>query len=84
MSAADIEQKVIQFLISITGESSLDAETELEESGIIDSLGMMDLLVYFETEFGVRLDIADLNPAMFRTPATISRLIESRLTPSSR
>ena len=84
MSSAEIEQKVIQFLISITGELSLAVDTELEESGIIDSLGIMDLLVFFETEFGVRLEISDLTPAMFQTPASIARLIESRLTNVSR
>jgi acyl carrier protein len=83
MNTAEIEQKVMKFLISITGESALNADTELEESGIIDSLGMMDLLVFFETDFGVRLEIADLTPAMFQSPATISRLIESRLANGS-
>ena len=80
MSSAEIEQKVIQFLKSITGDHSLTIDTELEESGIIDSLGMMDLLVFFETEFGVRLEISDLTPAMFQSPASIARLIEIRLT----
>ena len=43
---------------------------------------MMDLLVFIETEFGVRLDFGDLTPEVFRSPATLSQLIQSRMTDS--
>jgi acyl carrier protein len=74
-----IQQKVVEFLITATGQSSIDGVSELQESGIIDSLLMMDLLVYIETQFGVRLDFEDLTPDAFQTPTTIARLIESRI-----
>ena len=41
---------------------------------------MMDLLVFVEAELGIRLDFEDLTPDTFRSPATIARLIESRMT----
>jgi acyl carrier protein len=75
----DIQQEVIQFLSTVTGLSSIDAETDLESSGIIDSLTMMDLLVFVETKFGVRLDFDDLTPESFHSPATLSRLISMRI-----
>ena len=78
MNAAEIQQKIVGFLVSATGQSSIDGDTELQESGIIDSLMMMDLLVFVETEFGVRLDFEDLTPDAFHSPATIARLIERR------
>jgi acyl carrier protein len=74
-----IQQKVIEFLVSATGQSSIDGETELQESGIIDSLLMMDLLVFVEAEFGVRLDFEDLTPDTFQSPSTIAGLIERRM-----
>jgi len=42
---------------------------------------MMDLLVFLETEFQVRLDFSDLTPEAFHSPATIARLVASRMTP---
>ena len=79
MNANEIQSKIVGFLVSATGQSSIDGDTELQESGIIDSLMMMDLLVFVETEIGLRLEFEDITPDVFETPATISRLIESRI-----
>ncbi len=79
MNAAEIQQKIVGFLVSATGQSSIDGDTELQESGIIDSLMMMDLLVFIETELGIRLEFEDITPDVFETPAAISRLIENRI-----
>jgi len=77
-----IQQKIVAFLNQATGQSSIHADSELQESGIIDSLLMMDLLVFIETEFGVRLDFQDLTLDAFRSPSTVARLIEGRIGPS--
>lgn len=80
MNSISIQQKIVEFLVSATGQDSLHPETELQDSGIIDSLLMMDLLVFIEGQFGVRLEFQDLTPETFKTPATIARLVESRMT----
>jgi acyl carrier protein len=79
MDAAVIQHKIVEFLVTTTGQSSLDAETDLESAGLIDSLAMMDLLVFFEGEFGVRLEFEDLTPDVFHSAATIARRIEIRV-----
>ncbi|MEI8021581.1 MAG: phosphopantetheine-binding protein [Schlesneria sp.] len=84
MNAAEIQQKIVGFLVSATGQTSIEGDTELQESGIIDSLMMMDLLVFVETELGLRLEFEDITPDAFATPATISRLIESRIADQHR
>ncbi len=84
MNAAEIQQKIVGFLVSATGQTSIAGDTELQESGIIDSLMMMDLLVFVETELGLRLEFEDITPDVFETPATISRLIESRIAGQQR
>ena len=80
MCHAVIEQGIIEYLRSLTGQSDLSRETDLQTAGVTDSLTMMDLLVFVETEFQLRLEFEDLTPAVFRTPATLSALIVSRLT----
>ena len=79
MNATEIQQKIVGFLVSATGQTTIDSDTELQESGIIDSLMMMDLLVFIETELGIRLEFEDITPDVFETPAAISRLIENRI-----
>lgn len=77
-SVDTIQSKLIQFLTTVTGLESIDANTDLQSSEIIDSLTMMDLLVFIETEFGVRLEFDDLTPESFRSPATLAQLIAGR------
>jgi acyl carrier protein len=74
-----IENRLIEFLRTLTGQAGLCAGTELIEEGIADSLTMMDLMVFIETELAVRLDLADLNAEVFRNPATLAAVIERRL-----
>jgi acyl carrier protein len=79
MNTASIEARLVEFLREITSRPELSVETELVESGIADSLTMMDLLVFIETELKVRLETTDLNADTFRTPATLAELIAARL-----
>jgi len=79
MNTASIETQLVAFLRDITSCPELSVETELVESGIADSLTMMDLLVFVETELNVRLENSDLNADTFRTPATLAGLIAARL-----
>jgi acyl carrier protein len=80
MNAISVQLQIVEFLISLTGQHGLNAESDLHEAGVTDSLTMMDLLVFIETEYLVRIDFADLTPEMFRTPATIAELITMRLS----
>ena len=80
MDAVSIKNRLIEFLRGLTGEAALAADTELIESGIADSLTIMDLMVFIETEFAVRLDPVDMNAEVFRTPSTLAQCISMRIT----
>lgn len=80
MSHDVIEHGIIEYLRSLTGLTDLGRETDLQAVGVTDSLTMMDLLVFIETEFQLRLEFEDLTPDVFRTPATLAELIVNRLT----
>ncbi len=75
--SASIQEQLVEFLSSITGQTITDG-TELIDSGLLDSLTMMDLLVFVESDFEVRLDFQDIRPDLFKNPATISQLIAER------
>ncbi|MGQ0636409.1 MAG: phosphopantetheine-binding protein [Planctomycetaceae bacterium] len=51
-------------------------ETELLDSGLLDSLLVMDLIAHLESEYCVRLDHDHVAPAHFRTPAAMARLVD--------
>ena len=75
--SASIQEQLVEFLNSVTGQTITDS-TELIYSGLLDSLTMMDLLVFVESDFDVRLDFQDIRPDLFKNPATISQLISER------
>ncbi len=69
---------LINFLQTVTGQDNIDAETDLLESELLDSLTIMDVLVYIEDEHGVQLGFGDINPAVFCTATKIAQLISER------
>jgi len=51
---------------------------ELLESGIMDSLGVLDLVAFIESEFGLTVSDEDLSPENFRSIENVARFAESR------
>lgn len=47
-------------------------------SGLIDSFSLMDLALYVEDTFGVRIEDTELNAATFDTLDQLTSLIQSR------
>jgi acyl carrier protein len=47
-------------------------------SGLIDSFSLMDLALYVEDTFGVRIDDTELNASTFDTLDQLATLIQSR------
>ena len=59
------------------GRSIGDAEP-LISSGLIDSFSLMDVALYVEDTFGVRIDDTELNANTFDNLTQLALLIESR------
>ena len=54
------------------------ADEPLLSSGLIDSFSLMDLALYIEDTFGVRIEDTELNANTFDNLNQLSALIESR------
>ncbi len=59
--------------------SNLTDDTELKESGILDSMATLKLVTFLEDSFKVELEANDLTPANLETLASIERLVNSKL-----
>ena len=59
-------------------DRKITAEEPLLSSGLIDSFNLMDLALYVEDTFGVRIEDTELNANTFDTLSQLSGLIESR------
>jgi acyl carrier protein len=78
MNTRAVEDRLIEFLQTLTGNTEIAAGTDLLDQGIVDSLTMMDLMVFIESELEVQLETGDLNADVFRTPATLAQFIATR------
>jgi len=58
--------------------ASLSDDTPLL-AGVIDSLGLMQLISFIEEEFDVAIDDAEVTASNFRTVGDIQRLIEQKV-----
>ena len=56
----------------------LSNETPLLEEGILDSLGLLQLVVFLEERFGITVDETDLVPENFASVETICAYIRAR------
>ena len=54
------------------------ADEALISSGLIDSFSLMDLALFVEDTFGVRIEDTELNADTFDTLTQLSALIDSR------
>ena len=84
----DILEKIEQFLISEIasdlGKKSIAPDEDLLEQGIIDSLGIMKLVVFMEETFGISVEDDDVIPENFQSLASMVAFVEQKVgNPSS-
>lgn len=57
---------------------AIDPDEKLISSGLIDSFNLMDLALFVEDTFGVRIEDTELNADTFDSLTQLSTLVESR------
>lgn len=70
-----MEEKVLNMLIEVTANDDIAEEKDLDlfEAGLLDSLGIIEVLLKIEEVFGLRLQPTDLEK---KDMATVNNLIE--------
>jgi acyl carrier protein len=56
----------------------LNSNESIVSSGLVDSFSMVDLSLFIEDQFGVRLDDTELNAETFDSLTQLANLIRSR------
>jgi acyl carrier protein len=59
--------------------SELQPSTDLREDLGLDSAALLELVLAIEAEFGLEIDVAEITDENFRTIATISGFLHSRV-----
>ncbi len=79
----DVKNALRTFILSevLAGEdpANLSDETELRDSGILDSMSTLRLVTFLESEYKIEFEASDLAPANLANINAIERLVKSKL-----
>jgi acyl carrier protein len=80
MQAVDKEIRnfIVQNFLFGRDDGSLKADTSFLESGIIDSTGVMELVMFVEKNCGVKVEDHELDPANLDSISSLARFIERK------
>jgi len=74
----EISKDILQFLKSrgfLDGRSSLENHESLTESGVIDSIGLLQLVDYLESTYKIEIPMELITPDNFDTLSGISQSV---------
>lgn len=63
--SADLKEKIRSFIISnfyVSDPASLQDDMSLLDAGIVDSTGVLEIITFIESEFGVTVEDAEMLP----------------------
>jgi acyl carrier protein len=84
MSKADrLCERITSFFADEMGLEIPSVDTDLFDTGVIDSLGFEQLLLHLEREFGVTMSIEDLEMDHFRSVASIAGFVAGQRASST-
>ena len=78
ITTGSIEQRIHAFLLDkfpLARKAGVGRDTALLEKGILDSLGILDVVSFLETEFSIVIGDEELVPENFQTLGTLSSFI---------
>ena len=81
MAAENLESRIIDLLVDITGEEEIGdyRDDDLFEEDVLDSLGAIELLVKIKDEFGVSIAPTELEREEMNTVNKIIARVQERL-----
>jgi acyl carrier protein len=78
METAASIREYIRGQLLMDGEASLHDDTLLW-GGLIDSVGLMQLVTFIEERFGIEIDDEELSSAQFGTVSDIAQLVDRKV-----
>jgi methoxymalonate biosynthesis acyl carrier protein len=73
-----LQSRVIKFFVERVHIEIPSADTDLLETAVLDSLAFVELLLYMEQEFGVKVSFEDLELDNFRSIEKIAKYVATR------
>lgn len=81
-SEKELTDRVHEFILQkfpLARRRSLRENDNLLESGVIDSLGVLEIVTFLNEEFSLAIEDDDLTPENFQSIQSIAAFVEQRL-----
>lgn len=83
-TAAEIKAFVVEELDEALRDAGIDPaavpdDLDLVDAGVIDSLGMIEVITAVEERFGVEIDFEELDPELLTVVGSFARFVEGAL-----
>jgi acyl carrier protein len=78
-----IENQIKQFILKnlyFTEDNTLDDDASFLETGVVDSTGVMELVAFVETEFGVKVGPQEIVVENFDSINKVARFVRRKLS----
>jgi acyl carrier protein len=75
---SELEGFIRSELLQGSDTTSLDEDTDLLGTGIVDSHGIMEIVAFLQERHGIAISDDDLTPERFGTIAAIERFVAER------
>lgn len=75
----DSKHIIIEFICKVTRKKQIQIDEDIFEGGIVNSLFAMQLVLFLEKKFGIRISGKDLKQINFRTVNAIDNFIDTKL-----
>lgn len=76
--AAEVEQFIVSDIAAGRGIETVAHDRDLLADGIIDSLGITELIVFLEGKYAIKVDDDDIDAENFRTIDGIAAFVEKK------
>jgi len=76
-------ERLRDILANTLGTTAPDPDTDLVQSGLLDSLALVELLVAVEQEFAITFSPEELEIESFRSLKALTELVESHENPGA-
>lgn len=85
MDKVEIKTRLSRFLLDEFPNQGVELTetTDLLDEWFIDSLGIIETVLFLEKTFGVDIRRADINGTNFRNIGTLAEFVAARLNPSA-
>lgn len=75
----DCKREVRDYILSSARLGDLDDTTDIFDSGIVNSLFVIQLMIFLEKEFSIKITMDDLDMSHFRSVGSIAAFVEEKM-----